>query len=251
MIIEGKLQTDLLNVDFVEYCIILPATYHKTLYWLHGYKERYRDIICRSHLENFAEKYHTAIVIPDLPDTYYMNHPWENCYTEDFLIQEFLPYICKKYHLPSQYEDTFIAGASMGGFGSLLIGSHFPELFGKIACISGAFIIDDILIGNPEVIGNAATNFSHFQNLFGDIPSLMDCEQRNPMIAAAKALENHTFPSVFMACGKKDMLYTRNVKFRDSLKELGADITWMEMQGGHNWECFNLALEDLFQWLND
>lgn len=254
------LQTNLLNVPGIEYTIILPTTYTKTLYWLHGRLERSKDILSKSNLikkdnpskpnlEELAQKYHVAIIIPDVPDTYYLNQTWNNCYTEDFLIKEFIPFVTEKYHLSSNKEDTFIAGASMGGFGSLLLGSHHYEVFGKIVSISGAFIIDDILLGNPEVVGGP-DNFPHFQKLFGDIPSLIDSYERNPEVSALLAIENQKLPPVFMACGTEDLLLIkRNEKLFKKLSNAGADVLWKASNGRHDWKYYNSVLEDVFVWL--
>lgn len=245
MIITDVIHTALLNEPAVTYSLILPAAYHKTLYWLHGYKERAQDILKNSCLPELAEQHHMAVVIPDLPDTFYLNQSWNECYTEDFFVHEFLPTIQKKHALPSEPANTLIGGESMGGLGSLLIGSHYPSLFAKIFAISGAFIIDDLLIGNPEVMGFGSGNLTHFQNLFGDIPSLEDSPERNPLLSALQALarDPEHFPEIRLACGTSDMLYSRNVKLRDKLLAAGADVTWMEAKGVHDWTCFNMLLE--------
>ena len=135
----------------------------------------------------------------------------------------------------------------MGGFGSLLLGSRNPDIFGKIAWISGAFIIDDLIIGNPEVTGGGH-NIVYFQNLFGDIPSLNECPDRNPMSAATRALKLGKLPPIFAGCGRHDMLYSRNIRLRDRLTYLGADIKWMDTEGIHDWICFNRMLEPVFAW---
>lgn len=249
MILKDSISTQLLNVDSISYHIILPtgSAISNVLFWLHGYQESSEEILSKSNLSLYSEKYQTAIVLPDLPDTYYMNHPWEHCDTEDFFIHEFIPHIDQTYHLSAQCKYTFLAGASMGGFGSLLIGSHHPELFQKIICISGAFIIDDILLGNPEVVGNAQKTFSHFQKLFGDITSLSSSMERNPEIAALQALENGTLPPIYMCCGKQDMLCIRNQKLYHTLQNAGADVSFTIIEGGHDWNCFNKAVDTLFE----
>lgn len=249
MILKDTISTSLLNVESISYHIILPANsaVSNTLFWLHGYQESSDEILCKSNLSHYAEKYQTAVILPNLPDTYYMNHPWEHCDTESFFIQEFIPHIIQKYLLPAQRKHTFLAGASMGGFGSLLIGSHYPELFGTIICISGAFVINDILLGNPEVVGDARKTFSHFQKLFGDIPSLNSSSERNPEIAALESLENGSLPPIYICCGKQDMLYSRNQKLYNSLKNSGAEIYITIVEGGHDWNCFNKAVDTLFE----
>lgn len=232
----------------MKYVIILPARYEKTLYWLHGYNESIESILEKSKLKFCAEKYHIAIILPHIPsDTYYLNQPWRECYAEDFLTYEFIPHVCEKYKFSDSRENTFIAGASMGGFGSMLIGSHRPDLFGKIVAVSGAFIIDDILINNPEVTFN---NIEHFQKLFGDIHSLENSVERNPLRAAIYALEQGKLPPILITCGTKDMLYKRNQKLYQRLTKVGADVTWIEVNyGNHDWNFVNSILEKVFEWM--
>ncbi len=232
----------------IPYTLILPKSCKRTVLWLHGYRERAEQLLANGPFERLAEQYEAAILFPDVPDTYYLNQPWNGCYTENFLMKEFLPTVTVSYDLPRTRDSLYIAGISMGGFGSLLLGSHEPELFGKIACISGAFIIDDLLIGNPEVVGSFA-NFAHFQNLFGDLPSLADGCERNPLLSSEQALVRHQLPPVFIACGTEDLLYTRNQKLFHKLEMAGADIAWWEDTGNHDWSFFGLAVSHVFQWL--
>lgn len=216
--------------------------------WLHGYRERSDDLLMHPIFQQLAETHQIAIVFPDVPDSYYLNQSWNRCYIEDFIVKEFVPYITRRYRLPADRNSLFLAGVSMGGFGSLLIGAHNPSLFGKMACISGAFIVDDLLIGNPEVVG-PVSNIDHFRNLFGDIPSLADDGTRNPLHAVENMDSKQNLPAVFLSCGTEDLLYKRNTKLRRRMQELDIDITWYEASGNHNWDFFQHAILSAFEWL--
>ena len=232
--------------NIIEYTLILPARCRMLLLWLHGYQERASQILSHPILEQLAYDHGIAVVIPNVPDTYYMDQPWNQALTETFLVSEFLPALRAKHALPAS---TAIAGISMGGFGSLLLGSRHPNCFEKILSISGAFIIEDLLIGNPEVIGNSANAILHFQTLFGDIPSLETNPERNPEVSALDTLAAGTLPPVFLACGTDDMLYSRNLRLRRILEKEGASITWTEAEGSHHWDCFEKILPEAFTWL--
>ena len=228
-----------------DYTVILPENIQYSCLWLHGYKERSCDILRQSHLEELAKQYHTAIILPDVADSYYINQPWNNLYIEDYLIKEFIPFIQTNYQLFSNKASSFIGGISMGGFGSLLIGSH-SNLFSKIICISSAFILHDITNGNPEIVGYH--NEKHFRNLFGDFISLRTSYERNPLVAAQVALQNTQLPSIFMACGTEDLLFERNRNIYHTLVSSNADVTWFEAKGNHNYSFFNQAIVTSFQW---
>ncbi len=248
MIIADVLQTNLIPGNNVRYSMILPSNVHKTLFWLHGYQERSDQLLQYKEFMQLAEQHHIAVIFPDTPDTYYIDQKWSHCYTEKFLISEFIPHVTEKYQLPAGRNQTFLAGISMGGFGSLLIGSHYPNYFCKIACISGAFIIDDLLIGNPEITGSIS-NIIHFQNLFGDIPSLAKDHSRNPCLAAQYSVTTDQLSPVYLTCGTNDLLYTRNKKLYHQLLSLGADVTWAETPGNHDNRFFAPAINRVFNWL--
>ncbi|MBQ9967940.1 MAG: hypothetical protein IJO88_04380 [Oscillospiraceae bacterium] len=248
MVIKDTLQTKLLPSGEITCAVILPTTCRATLIWLHGYRERSEDLLSHPVFEQMAEIYQTAIVFPDVPDSYYLNQPWNHCYTEDLLIREFIPYITKQYQLPSARDSMSLAGISMGGFGSLLIGAHYPDLFGKIACISGAFILDDLMIGDPEVVGSPS-NIGHFKDLFGDIPSLDGDASRHPLYAI-EAMENkQALPPVLLSCGTEDLLHKRNVKLYRRMLRSNLDVSWHEASGSHNWGFFHRAILHAFEWI--
>ena len=90
MLIHNQRFTTSLCDPICTYRIILPKIYDKVLYWLHGFQERSSDIIFKSNFEELAENCRMAIVIPDLPDTYYLDQPWNDCYTEEFFFEEFI-----------------------------------------------------------------------------------------------------------------------------------------------------------------
>ncbi len=244
-----------LGQNTVEYTLLLPeggspASCRGLVLWLHGRQERAAQILTHPLLEQLAEHHGFAVAIPDVPDTYYLNQSWNRAMTKTFLTSEFLPALQAKYSLPASPSGTAVVGISMGGFGSLLLGSRHPELFGKIASISGAFILNDVIIGNEEITGKGPKALSHFQNLFGDIPTLEDDPERNPEKAALQALADDRLPPVFLSCGTGDvLLYNRNRKLYTSLTAAGADVTWKEAAGSHQWECYEKILPELFVWL--
>lgn len=229
-----------------DYTIIVPEQVEYSCLWLHGYQERAHHILSHFPLEKLANQYHTAIVIPDVSDCYYLNQPWKHLYTEDVLLKEFIPYLQSNYQLFTCRSTAFIGGISMGGFGSLLLGSH-SDFFSKIVCISAAFILDDITNGNPEVVGS--DNVTHFHQLFGDFSTLRESVERNPIQAARSALRSSKLPPLFFACGTDDLLFTRNQKAYDTLLQAGADVTWFEQSGNHNRDFFTPAIEAAFHWL--
>jgi predicted alpha/beta superfamily hydrolase len=60
-----------------------------------------------------------------------------------FLINELKKYIDENYRTLSGYSHTAVMGSSMGGLCSFQLLMNYPEIFGKAACMSNSFWIDD------------------------------------------------------------------------------------------------------------
>ena len=55
---------------------------------------------------------------------------------------------------------------------------------------------------------------------------------------------------ILAKCGRKDMFYKRNVRIKNKLQALGADVTWLDTEwGAHNLEFTNSVLDEVFLWL--
>ena len=62
--------------------------------------------------------------------------------------------------------------------------------------------------------------------------------------------EGKTFPKIYASCGTKDPLYEADKQYADYLKELGADVTWDEMEGyGHEWRFWDAQVEKFLDWI--
>ncbi|MCA9730878.1 MAG: histidine kinase [Deferribacteres bacterium] len=59
---------------------------------------------------------------------------------QKFIIEKLKPLIDKTYRTKKGPKDTAVMGSSMGGLASFLLAWNHPEIFGKAACLSPAFI---------------------------------------------------------------------------------------------------------------
>ena len=110
----------------------------------------------------------------------------------------------------------------MGGYGSYLHGLSHPERYAAIGAFSA-----------PS--SNRRTG--------GKRPDLLK-------LAKVIAKEGKKFPKIYAACGTEDFLFADSKKFAMKLKELGADVTWEEVEGyKHEWRFWNLEVERFMDWL--
>ncbi len=115
------------------------------------------------------------------------------------LLTEVIPQIEANYRVSKKREDRAIAGLSMGGHESLLIGLTHPELFAWIGTFSA---------------GLNANNISQLP-------------QTNPQKANLRLL--------WMACGVDDALLKSNRNVIATLKAEGLPVTAIETPGHHQW----------------
>lgn len=59
-------------------------------------------------------------------------------YTQ-FILQELLPFVHRKYRIKTQPSETVFAGFSLGGLSAMDIVWHHPNTFGKVGVFSGSF----------------------------------------------------------------------------------------------------------------
>jgi S-formylglutathione hydrolase FrmB len=137
----------------VSYCVLLPPSYdagrvrrYPVLYFLHGLGEN-EEVLLNSGGWNLIQDLwdqkqigEFLIVAPDADRTFYINSRDGKVRYEDFLIQEFLPFIESHYRIRADRTHRGITGVSMGGYGSLRLAFRFPGLFGSVSAHSPALI---------------------------------------------------------------------------------------------------------------
>lgn len=160
--------------------IVIPEHVEKFLILLHGYNGSFKHLDDNLPLTEYANEHNMMIVTPDMNNSYYLNRP--NYRVNEFLMLELIPQIFARYGL-NEALPMYMAGISMGGYGSLLIGSAFASKFQKIISVSGAFIAHDVAIGNPQVVGSPGDKdtLQHFMNIFAPFDTLEDDANRNPI----------------------------------------------------------------------
>ena len=69
-------------------------------------------------------------------------------------------------------------------------------------------------------------------------------------LAKEVAASDEEFPPIYDSCGGDDFLLEINRAFATELKDLGADVTWKEIEGfGHEWRFWDQEVEQFLDWL--
>lgn len=199
------------------------------LYLLHGMGNNHATWTGYTNVELFAEERNIAVVMISAENKSYVNIGGDKFY--DFIENELQDFVKGNFHVSDRPEDTYIAGLSMGGFGTLVHALSNPEKY----CALGAFSAAVQL--NPS-------------SLSGDDEKPIN-PQYDPMTLAEGIYKNgEKFPQMYIACGEKDFLIEANTSFKDRLIEMGNDVTWVTMpEYGHEWRFWNIQIEKFLDWL--
>ena len=199
----------------------------------------------RTSVERYAADKGIAIVMPAAHLSFYADMKLGFKYWT-FISQE-LPKICHDLfpQLSEAPEKTFAAGLSMGGYGAFKLGLALPESFRAVASLSGAVdvaaLMDRMKNQNPE-------GLSGFEYIYGDSPIAGSDNDLFALAGMAKA-EGKKLPKLYQWCGKQDLLYEGNIRLRDYLQKMGADITYEEADGDHQWKYWDSGIERVLGWI--
>jgi S-formylglutathione hydrolase FrmB len=197
----------------VPYCIVLPPSFDAdkarsfpVLYFLHGLGDN-EQFFVHSGAWNLVEDMRDKgqlkdflIATPNARSTFYINARDGKERYEDFLLQEFFPYVEKHYRVAAGRANRAISGISMGGYGALYLAFRHPQLFSSVSAHSAALIqkLPTFLAGalpdspRARVLGNA----------FGNPPDPVFWQAHNPLVIARTA--NLAGLHIYFDCGDRD-----------------------------------------------
>ena len=210
-----------------------------TLYLLHGLLGNYTDWVSGTRIQRWAEQRGLAVVMPSGDNAFYMDGPLPYSRYGEFISRELVEMTRLMFPLSRCREDTFIAGLSMGGFGALRNGIKYADTFGYAIGLSSALHLFE---ENPRTLNGENT-------IFGDMREAR-VSDKNPKVALANAISSgKELPKIYMACGLEDSLIESNRDFYQYLTENGADVTYVEEPGAHEWDFWDRQIKCVLDWL--
>ncbi len=151
---------------------------------------------------------------------------------EDFVLHQVKPMIDANYRTLGDREHTGVAGSSFGAGISLFLAFRNPNVFGKVAALSG---------------GNYPADQAGFdQKPFNAFPFLID-----------KVVKKNTGLKIYLDCGNQDLdavFLPRTREMHEALLRLGyregVDLMYYEAAGrGHNEQTWALAAPQFLEFL--
>ena len=216
----GRVECNSLPSKFVHravaYCVMLPPSFDADkmrhfpiLYLLHGLGDNEQFFIHSGEwnlVEDLREKGELQdflIATPEGRASFYINAKDGKERYEDFLVQEFFPFIEKRYRVSPGRANRAISGISMGGFGALHLAFRHPQLFSAVSAHSAALIEKlPVFLGGTAAQGNQANRVRIFAGVLGSPPDAIYWNQVSPITLARTA--NLAGLKIYFDCGDQD-----------------------------------------------
>lgn len=220
---------------------------YKTLYLLNGIYGNNMDWICASNVMMWAQERSLAVIMPAGENHFYVDCAATGEGYGRFVGEELVEQTRRLFHLSRKREDTYIAGLSMGGYGALRNGLKYADTFGYVAGLSSGLIFDKMK-NTDNSSGDYTQRRSYYEAIFGNLDKLEGSDKDyRALYLKAKATGN--MPRLYLACGTEDFLIEQNRNYRDFLWAQGADLTYEEGPGGHDFTFWNKYLGHVMDWL--
>ncbi len=244
-----QLDSKLMNRK-MPYRLILPTNY-KTLadkkfpviYLLHGLTGHFSNWTDKTKIADYASQYDFIIVMPEGDDGWYSdsvsvtNDKYES-YIKDELISE----IDKNFRTITERKGRFIAGLSMGGYGSVKFGLKSPEKFALVGSFSGALGAASIVLDAKNPIGKS------IMSVYGEANS--QTRKDNDIFRIIKEIPSDKIkdlPFIYFDCGNEDFLIQSNRDFMNLLVEKKVPHEFRQLPGVHNWVFWDSQVQEFLR----
>lgn len=218
---------------------------YKVLWLLHGTFGDYTDWIRKSNVELYACEKNLIVVMPSGLNADYANWPsfGMGYHMYDYLTEELMPLVYNWFPASDKKEDNYIAGLSMGGFGTCIYALNHPEKFAAACAMSGCPIemTDENTARNRGMFSHRRAN--QLANC-GGLEGYLASEQNTWRIIKEK-VNDPNLPRLYFTCGTKDeLLYESYKRFEKYAHEIGLQAKFEETEGyAHEWRFWDLSLQ--------
>lgn len=216
---------------------------YPTLFLLHGMSDDHTIWMRRTSIERYAEEHGIAVVMPSTMLGWYTDMKY-GAHFRTYIGEE-LPKVVRSYFpgMSRKREDTYIAGLSMGGYGTLALALTYPETFSIAAPLSAVF--DPRYLHHPEDPSN-----TYFLDIFGKIDEFEGSKNDLFHLAKLRKEDGSPLPSLYIACGSEDSLIRQNRTMHMHLLDLGYDLIYSEKPGSHNWAFWDKEIQNVLNFID-
>jgi S-formylglutathione hydrolase FrmB len=210
------------------------------LYLLHGLSDDDTIWLRRTSIERYVAPLGLTVVMPQVHRSFYADEHYGGRYWT-FLSEELPALVSDWFRVSDRREDTFVAGLSMGGYGSFAWALRQPERFAAAANLSGA-----VHIAGLRTSRERPEDPRLFERVFGDRPLAGGPDDLFALLGAA---DPSALPQLYVACGTDDPLVDDNRSFVAAAQEAGIVVTSDFGPGEHDWAYWDATIQDVLAWL--
>ena len=222
-----------------EFKLLDPTVKYKTLYLLHGGTDDSTAWIRQTAIERYAREYNMAVVMPDADLSYYSDMVQGRKYWT-FICEEVPNFVQAYFPLSDKREDNFVAGLSMGGYGSFKMAVYKPTQFAAAASFSGTLCVDDLIDYVPH-------RRKEFHEIWGNLDTIKGSENDLKYLYQNAINGGIKLPRLYQFCGTEDFLYKMNVDFKNTIEKMGIELHYEEATGTHDWAYWEDCIQKTFK----
>ena len=233
----------------MKYRVLLPEDYahsrdrYPVLYLLHGLGGDYLDWSTRTNLARLAARLRLVIVMPDGGNDWYTNGANDGPRFEDYIANDLVQDIERKYRVIRARYGRAIAGLSMGGYGAIKIALRHPSEFAAAGSFSGAFRATDTAYSDslsPSLRGQ-------MYRIYGQAGS--DTRVANDVATIASTASVADPPAFYLDCGTADPFLPSNRAVVAVLQARGFAYEYHEVSGAHSWDYWSARIAVFLPWV--
>ena len=214
---------------------------YPVLYLYHGVYGDNTDWLSYTRIIDYANEFQVAVVLPSLENHFGLKLAWGDDYAT-FLGEELPAYMENWLPITGDRARKWTGGLSMGGYVAWSIAMRYPDRFGRAISLSGALDLKAVV--RMQLGGANGLPFDG-NDYFG---ACMRRDENDLKCIYAAQSSGHAMPRLYQACGTEDFLYDVNTDMRGALTSLGADITYEEGPGAHEWPFWDKYVRRGLAW---
>ena len=226
----------------------VPAPY-PVLYLLHGGINDYSTWERYTSIERYAEERRIAVVTfssenkcyRDIDSAGYEDFIFGRDHIYTFATEELPDFVTSIFPISKKPEDTYVAGLSMGGMGTLSFALNHPERYHAIGVLSA------MTMGGSLKFTPYDENTSFDPDAKG---YMYDEKYDTRLLLKKRAEEGVKLPAIYTAMGDKDFGIERYREFLKEMDSLGIPYTYEIVPGyDHEWAFWDMEIQKFLDWL--
>ncbi len=258
-----KLESKILGKQ-TEYSVYLPEDYetsqrsYPVLYLLHGFTDDETGWVQFGEVKAIADRESEnievtpmIIIMPDAGLSWYVNNHDGSLLYEDYFIKELMPHVENKFRIRSEKQFRALSGLSMGGYGTMLYATKYPDLFASAAPLSAGVSTDSSMVSMSLENWNNVYGLPFGKNLSGK-ERLNDHYLQNSILNLIETGTPEELKKVkyYIDCGDDDFLIKGNMALHSALIDKGVPHEFRVRDGGHTWDYWRSALPEVLKFVS-